>query len=94
MMPLLITLLTDNQIGDAGATQLAGALQRNSTLTVLNLYGKHDMIYVVVCHYFHCHLSFSIVNYCYYLIYYYYCGHYSRKILSSLSEIIYLCCYY
>ncbi len=36
MMPKLITLLTDNQIGDAGATQLADALQRNSTLTTLS----------------------------------------------------------
>ncbi len=52
MVPLLITLLTDNHIGDAGATQLADALQRNSTLTTLDLTGKHDIIYVVVCHYF------------------------------------------
>ncbi len=51
MMPLLITLLTVNQIGDAGATQLADALQRNSTLTGLYLYGKHDMICVVDCLY-------------------------------------------
>ncbi len=36
--------LTDNQIGAAGATQLADALQRNSTLTTLHLGGKHDMI--------------------------------------------------
>ncbi len=48
MMPLLITLLTGNQIGDAGATQLADALQRNSTLTKLDLQSKHDMICVVV----------------------------------------------
>ncbi len=48
MMPKLITLLTDNQIGAAGATQLADALQRNSTLTALDLYGKHYMIYDVV----------------------------------------------
>ncbi len=47
-MPKLITLLTDNHIGDAGATQLADALQRNSTLTTLRLGGKHDMS-VVVC---------------------------------------------
>ncbi len=40
----LITLLTVNQIGAAGATQLADALQRNSTLTTLGLTGKHDMI--------------------------------------------------
>ncbi len=54
MMPKLITLLTANLIGDAGATQLADALQRNSTLTKLDLYCKHDMIYVVVCHFFQC----------------------------------------
>ncbi len=48
MMPKLITLLTDNEIGDAGATQLADALQRNSTLTYLDLGGKYDMICVVV----------------------------------------------
>ncbi len=50
MMHLLIalTLLTDNPIGDAGATQLADALQRNSTLTDLYLAGKHDMIRIVV----------------------------------------------
>ncbi len=47
---LLITLLTANQIGDAGATQLADALHRNSTLTALSLDSKHDIIYVVVCH--------------------------------------------
>ncbi len=41
--------LTDSQIGDAGATQLADVLQRNSTLTTLDLGGKHDMICVVVC---------------------------------------------
>ncbi len=46
--------LTGNQIGAAGATQLADALQRNSTLTDLDLWGKHDIIYVVVCHYFQC----------------------------------------
>ncbi len=40
--------LTGNQIGDAGATQLANALQRNSTLTKLDLQSKHDMICVVV----------------------------------------------
>ncbi len=51
MMHLLIKLLTVNQIGDAGATQLADALQRNSTLTGLYLYGKHDMICVVDCLY-------------------------------------------
>ncbi len=49
MMPKLITLLTGNQIGAAGATQLADALQRNSTLTDLNLGCKHDMICAVVC---------------------------------------------
>ncbi len=48
MMPKLITLLKGNQIGDAGATQLANALQRNSTLTKLYLYGKYDMICAVV----------------------------------------------
>ncbi|MBA3285116.1 MAG: hypothetical protein H0U27_08670 [Nitrosopumilus sp.] len=48
-MHLLIPLLTDNQIGDAGATQLADALQCNSTLTYLDLGCKHDMICVVVC---------------------------------------------
>ncbi len=48
MMPLLITLLTGNQIGDAGAMQLADALQRNSTLTALNLASKHDMNCAVV----------------------------------------------
>ncbi len=47
MMTLLIAL-TDNRIGDAGATQLADALQHNSTLTTLRLGGKHDMR-VVVC---------------------------------------------
>ncbi|MBA3285117.1 MAG: hypothetical protein H0U27_08675 [Nitrosopumilus sp.] len=44
MMSKLITLLIANQIGAVGATQLADALQRNSALTDLNLYGKHDMI--------------------------------------------------
>ncbi len=48
MMPKLITLLTVNEFGDAGATQLANALQRNSTLTQLDLRGKHAMICVVV----------------------------------------------
>ncbi len=33
--------LTGNQIGDAGATQLANALQRN-TLTALNFFSKHE----------------------------------------------------
>ncbi len=47
MMPLLITL-TVNQIGAAGATQLADALQRNSTLTTLYLKCKHAMICVFV----------------------------------------------
>ncbi len=51
---LLLLSLTGNRIGDAGATQLADALQRNSTLTALDLGGKHDIIYVVVCHYFQC----------------------------------------
>ncbi|MBA3285115.1 MAG: hypothetical protein H0U27_08665 [Nitrosopumilus sp.] len=46
---LITSLLTDNQIGAAGATQLADALQRNSTLTDLNLDGKHDMICVIIC---------------------------------------------
>ncbi len=46
MMPLLITL-TDNRIGDAGATRLANALQRNSTLITLYLGGKHDMVCAV-----------------------------------------------
>ncbi len=41
MMPKLITLLTVNQIEAAGATQLADALQRNSTLTTLQLGRKH-----------------------------------------------------
>ncbi len=54
VMPLLITLLTENQIGAAGATQLADALQRNSTLTTLHLEGKHDIIFVVVCHCLQC----------------------------------------
>ncbi len=53
MMPLLIAL-TGNGIGAAGATQLADALQRNSTLTTLDLVSKHNMIYVVVCHYSQC----------------------------------------
>ncbi len=48
MMPKLITLLTDEGIGAAGATQLADALQRNSTLTTLYLGGKHDMVCVVI----------------------------------------------
>ncbi len=45
MMPKLITLLTVNRIGAAGATQLADVLQRNSTLTDLRLSGKHDLSY-------------------------------------------------
>ncbi len=49
MMPLLITLLTGNGIRAAGATQLADALQHNSTLTKLDLGGKHAIICVVVC---------------------------------------------
>ncbi len=49
MMPKLITLLTANQIGDAGATQLADALTRNSTLAVLSFACMLDMIYVIVC---------------------------------------------
>ncbi len=53
MMHLLITLLTGNGIRAAGATQLADALQSNSTLTTLDLSSKHDIIYVV-CHYFQC----------------------------------------
>ncbi len=48
MMPKLITLLTGNKIGAAGATQLADALQRNSTLTKLEIRGKHDMICAVI----------------------------------------------
>ncbi len=48
MMPLLITLLTGNGIRAAGATQLADALQHNSTLTKLDLGGKHDMIFVLM----------------------------------------------
>ncbi|MBA3283737.1 MAG: hypothetical protein H0U27_01585 [Nitrosopumilus sp.] len=36
--------MTANQVGDAGATQLANALERNRTLTTLDLWGKHDMI--------------------------------------------------
>ncbi len=47
MIPLLIAL-TENQIGAAGVTQLADALQRNSTLTTLDLGGKHDIIYADV----------------------------------------------
>ncbi len=43
MMLKLITL-TANQIGDAGATQLANVLQHNSTLTALFLHGKHDCL--------------------------------------------------
>ncbi|MBA3283532.1 MAG: hypothetical protein H0U27_00540 [Nitrosopumilus sp.] len=46
--------MTDNQIGDAGATQLADALHRNSTLTTHALGGKHDMICVVICLHFPC----------------------------------------
>ncbi|MBA3283533.1 MAG: hypothetical protein H0U27_00545 [Nitrosopumilus sp.] len=46
--------MTVNQIGDTGATQLADALQRNSTLTTLGLVGKHDMICVVICLHFPC----------------------------------------
>ncbi len=45
---LLLITLTDNQVGDAGATQLANALERNRTLTTLDLYCKHDMICDVV----------------------------------------------
>ncbi len=41
---LLLITLTGNQVGDAGATQLANALERNNTLTTLNLDCKHDMI--------------------------------------------------
>ncbi len=59
MMPLLITFLTGNQIGAAGATQLADALQRNSTLTDLDLSSKHDIIYVD-CHYFQCNYNFPL----------------------------------
>ncbi len=47
MVPSLIAL-TVNQIGDAGATQLADALHHNSALTTLYLYCKHDIIYVVI----------------------------------------------
>ncbi len=54
MMPKLITLLTVNRIGDTGATQLADALQRNSSLTALDLGGKRDMISVVICLHLQC----------------------------------------
>ncbi len=44
MMPLLIAL-TVNQIGAAGATQLANALQSNSTLTALEgMFMSHSII--------------------------------------------------
>ncbi len=54
MMPKLITLLTDEGIGAAGATQLADALHRNSTLTDLYLDCKHDISCVVICLHFPC----------------------------------------
>ncbi len=41
---LLLITLPDDQVGAAGATQLANALERNSTLTTLGLQCKHDMI--------------------------------------------------
>ncbi len=47
MVPKLITLLTVNRIGAAGATQLADALQRNSTLTTHALGCKHDMYHII-----------------------------------------------
>ncbi len=57
MMPLLITL-TENKIGAAGATQLADALQRNSTLTTLDLFCKHDIIYALFV------IIFNVINIC------------------------------
>ncbi len=66
MMPLLITLLTVNKIGDAGATQLADVLQRNSTLTALSILGKHDMS-VVVCLFF-CIIIYIYDTYCFLFI--------------------------
>ncbi len=57
MMSKLIALLTANLIGDAGATQLADALQLNSTLTDLDLYGKHG---IYLCYCFH-HLLFVFI---------------------------------
>ncbi len=47
-IPLLIAFLTGNRIGASGATQLANALQHNSTLTALQLMCKHDMICAVI----------------------------------------------
>ncbi len=49
--------LTANQIGDAGATQLADALQRNSTLTDLELWRKHGIYLCYCCH----HLLFVFI---------------------------------
>ncbi len=57
-------MLTGNQIGDAGATQLAHSLGRNSTLTVLDLRGKHKKISnpLIIL------LLFIIINYYYILL--------------------------
>ncbi len=77
MMPLLVTL-TGNEIGDAGATQLADALHRNSTLTTLDLGGKHDKIYVVIIS--------NVLNICdtYCFLFIYWVCFFSYLILLSL----------
>ncbi len=62
---LLLITFTRCEIGDAGAAQVADALQRNSTLTALDLGRKHDMIYVVVCHHFQCNLINICDTYCF-----------------------------
>ncbi len=51
---IALMMLTDNEIGAVGATQLAHALERNSTLTSLNLYSKHQVVFI-----------FAIVCFCY-----------------------------
>ncbi len=54
MMHLLIAL-KGNQIGAAGATQLADALQRNSTLTDLSgLIMSHSIIMNIMSFQHHC----------------------------------------
>ncbi len=45
---MLTCTLIDNHIGDAGATQLAAALQHNSTLTSLNLKSKLFLLIVLI----------------------------------------------
>ncbi len=90
MMPKLITLLTVNRIGDAGATQLADALRRNSTLTGLFLGGKHDMIYAVVSFmikFFIASCSFSFRFLFYFLL------HFLSFILPVLLHIYVGCLY-